>query len=71
MTRCMARSNPPSNIINNVHFNNVRNAGSLPPTPKDFGCKRVQYFKVTPAVLVLDVIHPFAYIDLHKEKRWF
>lgn len=45
--------------------------GSLPPTPKDFGCKRVQYFKVTPAVLVLDVIHPFAYTDLHKEKRWF
>ena len=67
----MPHSNPPSHIINNVHFNNIRNAASLPPTPKDFGCKSIQYFKVNPAVFVLDVIHPFAHTDLHKENGRF
>lgn len=71
MTYCMPHSNPPSHKINNVHFDNVRNEGSLPPTPKDFGCERVQYFKVTPTVSILDVIHPFIYTDLNKENGWF
>lgn len=49
----------------------VRNAGSLPPTSKDFGCKRVQYFKVTSTVPSLYVIHSFADTTLHKAKGCF